>query len=127
MGKSINKVILLGNVGDEPNIRTLQSDTKMATLRLATSERYKDKQGNWQDRTEWHNIVAYARIAEVIEKYVNKGTKLYIEGKIQTREFEDHGEKRFRTEIKVDDLVLAGAPPQRQQERNEDADWDDFK
>ncbi len=80
----------------------------MATFTLATSDRYQDQQGNWQDRTEWHNLVAFKRTAEIVRDYVRKGSKLYIEGKIQTRSWDDKdsGAKRYRTEIIVNDLSL---------------------
>lgn len=108
MAKSINKVILLGNVGKDPEVKFLPSGSAVANLTLATSERFKDKGGEWQDRTEWHNLTAYQRTAEIIRDYVKKGSKLYIEGRIQTRSWDDQasGQKRYRTEIIVNDLVL---------------------
>lgn len=108
MAKSVNKVILLGNVGKDPEIRSTPSGTMVANLTLATSDRQKDAQGNWQDRTEWHNLVAFTRTAEIIRDYVKKGTKLYVEGKIQTRSWDDKetGQKRYRTEIIINDLSL---------------------
>lgn len=108
MAKSVNKVILLGNVGKDPEIRSTPSGTMVASLTLATSDRFQDQQGNWQDRTEWHNLVAFKRTAEIIRDYVKKGSKLYVEGKIQTRSWDDKdtGAKRYRTEIIVNDLSL---------------------
>jgi len=108
MAKSVNKVILLGNVGKDPEIRSTGGGTMVANLTLATSDRYQDQQGNWQERTEWHNLVAFKRTAEIIRDYVKKGSKLYIEGKIQTRSWDDKesGQKRYRTEIIVNDLSL---------------------
>ena len=108
MAKSVNKVILLGNVGKDPEIRSTPSGTMVANLTLATTDRQKDQQGNWQDRTEWHNLVAFTRTAEIIRDYVKKGTKLYVEGKIQTRSWDDKesGQKRYRTEIIINDLSL---------------------
>lgn len=108
MAKSVNKVILLGNVGKDPEIRSTPSGTMVANLTLATTDRQKDQQGNWQDRTEWHNLVAFTRTAEIIRDYVKKGTKLYVEGKIQTRSWDDKesGQKRYRTEILINDLSL---------------------
>lgn len=108
MAKSVNKVILLGNVGKEPEIRSTPSGTMVASFSLATSDRQKDQQGNWQDRTEWHNLVAFSRTAEIIRDYVKKGSKLYVEGKIQTRSWDDKetGAKKYRTEIIVNDLSL---------------------
>jgi len=108
MAKSVNKVILLGNVGKDPEIRSSANGVIVANFTLATSDRFQDAQGNWQDRTEWHNLVAFKRTAEVVRDYVKKGSKLYIEGKIQTRSWDDKesGAKRYRTEIIVNDLSL---------------------
>ncbi len=108
MAKSVNKVILLGNVGKDPEIRSTPGGTMVANFTLATSDRQKDAQGNWQDRTEWHNLVAFTRLAEIVRDYVKKGSKLFIEGKIQTRSWDDKesGQKRYRTEIIVNDLSL---------------------
>ena len=108
MAKSVNKVILLGNVGKDPEIRSTGGGTMVANFTLATSDRQKDAQGNWQDRTEWHNMVAFTRLAEIVRDYVKKGSKLYVEGKIQTRSWDDKesGQKRYRTEIIVNDVVL---------------------
>jgi single-strand DNA-binding protein len=108
MARSVNKVTLLGNVGKDPEIRSSASGVMVANLALATSDRQKDAQGNWQDRTEWHNLVAFNRTAEIVRDYVKKGSKLYIEGKIQTRNWDDKetGQKRYRTEIIVNELIL---------------------
>jgi len=108
MAKSVNKVILLGNVGKDPEIRSTGGGTMVANFTLATSDRQKDASGNWQDRTEWHNLVAFTRLAEIVRDYVKKGSKLYVEGKIQTRSWDDKesGQKRYRTEIIVNDLSL---------------------
>ena len=80
MSKTVNKVLLLGNVGKDPEIASTNGGTLVAKLSLATSERFKDKQGEWQERTEWHNLVAYARGAEILRDYVHKGSKLFVEG-----------------------------------------------
>jgi single-strand DNA-binding protein len=108
MAKSVNKVILLGNVGKDPEIRSTGGGTMVANFSLATSDRFQDPQGNWQDRTEWHNLVAFKRLAEIVRDYVKKGSKLYVEGKIQTRSWDDKetGAKKYRTEIIVNDLSL---------------------
>lgn len=110
MAKSVNKVILLGTLGRDPEIKYTPSGTPVAKFSMATNERYKDKDGNWQDRTEWHNIVAWQRTAEIIGEYVKKGDRLYIEGKLQTSSWEDKqsGEKKYRTEIVVNDVCLIG-------------------
>jgi single-strand DNA-binding protein len=108
MAKSVNKVILLGNVGKDPEIRSTPSGTMVATFGLATSDRFQDQTGNWQDRTEWHNLVAFKRTAEIIRDYVKKGSKLYVEGSLRTSNWEDKqsGQKRYKTEIIVSDLSL---------------------
>jgi len=113
MAKSVNKVILLGNVGKDPEIRSTGGGTMVANFTLATSDRQKDAQGNWQDRTEWHNLVAFKRTAEIIRDYVKKGSKLYVEGKIQTRSWDDKetGQKRYATEIKARDMKMLGGRP----------------
>jgi single-strand DNA-binding protein len=108
MARSVNKVTLLGNVGKDPEIRSTPGGTMVATFGLATSDRQKDAQGNWQDRTEWHNLVAFSRTAEIIRDYVKKGSKLYIEGTLRTSTWDDKqsGQKRYKTEIIVNELVL---------------------
>jgi len=108
MARSVNKVTLLGNVGKDPEIRSTPSGVMVANLTLATSDRQKDAQGNWQDKTEWHNLKAFNRTAEIVRDYVKKGSKLYIEGKITTNSWDDKesGQKRYKTEILVNELVL---------------------
>jgi single-strand DNA-binding protein len=108
MGKSVNKVILLGLVGKDPEVKVLANGTVLANFSLATSERYKDKAGEWAEKTEWHSLVAFARTAEVIRDYVKKGHKLYVEGKLQTSSWDDKdsGKKVYRTEIAVFDVTL---------------------
>jgi single-strand DNA-binding protein len=110
MARGVNKVILLGNVGKDPEIRTTQGGMTVASFSLATAERAKDQTGNWTDKTEWHNLVAFQRTAEIVRDYVKKGTQVYIEGKIQTRSWDDKesGQKKYRTEILVNDLQLLG-------------------
>lgn len=112
MAKGVNKVLLLGNVGKDPEIRSTTGGTLVASFSLATADRQKDQQGNWQDKTEWHNLVAFSRTAEIIRDYVKKGSQLYIEGKIQTRSWDDKesGQKKYRTEILVNELTLLGKP-----------------
>lgn len=108
MARSVNKVILVGNVGKDPEIRSTPSGTMVATFGLATSDRQKDAQGNWQDHTEWHNLVAFTRTAEIIRDYVKKGSKIYVEGTLRTSNWEDKtsGQKRYKTEIIVNELML---------------------
>jgi single-strand DNA-binding protein len=109
-GKSVNKVILIGNLGKDPEVKYTPQGTPVAKFSLATNERFKDKDGNWQDRTEWHNITAWARTAEIVGEYVKKGSKVYIEGSLRTHSWDDKtsGQKKYMTEIVVNDLVLLG-------------------
>ncbi len=111
MAKSVNKVILVGNVGQDPEVKYTASGVPVAKVSLATNERFKDKNDAWQDRTEWHSVVAWQRLAEIVGEYVRKGSKLYIEGKLQTSTWEDKqsGERKFRTEIVARDIVLLGS------------------
>lgn len=110
MPKSVNKVILVGNVGADPEVKYTPSGIPIGKFSLATNERFKNKSGEWQDRTEWHNIVAWQRLAEIVGEYVSKGSKVYIEGKLQTSSWGDQrsGEKKYRTEIVARDIVLLG-------------------
>jgi single-strand DNA-binding protein len=112
MPKSVNKVILVGNVGQDPEVKYTPSGTPVAKLSLATNERFKDRSDEWQERTEWHSIIAWQRLAEIVGEYVKKGSKLYIEGKLQTSSWEDRqsGSKRYRTEVVARDIVLLGSP-----------------
>lgn len=106
---SFNKVILLGNVGKDPEVRHLESGIAVATFSLATTERYKDRNGALADNTEWHNIVCWRNLAELSEKYVTKGSQLFIEGKIRTRSWTDQaGTKKYTTEIIADNIRLLG-------------------
>lgn len=116
MSKGVNKAILLGHVGKDPEIRSTNGGSLVASFSLATMDRQKDGQGNWQDKTEWHNLVAFNRTAEIVRDYVKKGDKLYIEGKIQTRSWEDRetGQKKYRTEIFVLDVNFASGRPEQQ-------------
>jgi len=111
MAKGVNKVFLLGNVGKDPEIRATAGGMTIASFTLATADRQKDQQGNWADKTEWHNLVAFQRTAEIVRDYVKKGTQLFIEGKIQTRSWDDKesGQKKYRTEILVNELSLLGS------------------
>src|SRR5690349_23634411 len=107
-GKSVNKVILIGNLGQDPEVKYTPQGTAVAKITLATNERYKDKGGEWQDRTEWHNVVLWQRLAEIAGEYLKKGSKVYIEGRLQTRSWDDKqtNQKKYMTEVVVQDLVL---------------------
>jgi single-strand DNA-binding protein len=110
MAKSVNKVILIGNLGKDPEVKYTPQGTAVARITLATNERYKDKAGEWQDRTEWHNVVLWQRQAEIAGEYLKKGSKVYVEGRLQTRSWDDKqtNQKKYMTEVVCQDLVLLG-------------------
>jgi len=102
MAGSVNKVILVGNVGVEPEIRSMQSGDRVANISIATSETWKDKSGERQERTQWHKVVVFNQnVVGVVEKYVHKGSKLYIEGQLETRSWEKDGVKQYTTEVVI--------------------------
>lgn len=104
---SFNKVILIGNVGKDPEVRHLESGSAVASFTLATTERYRNRTGELQDLTEWHNIVCWRNLAELSEKYIKKGAQIFVEGKIRTRSWTDQtGAKRYTTEIVADNIRL---------------------
>ena len=113
---ALNKVMLIGNVGNDPEIRYLdsnpqspQGNTKVASFRLATTERYRDRNGETRENTEWHSIVAWRSSADYVEKFVHKGSQIFIEGKLRTRQWTDQtGNKRYTTEIQADNMQLLG-------------------
>jgi single-strand DNA-binding protein len=108
MGKTVNKTTLLGHVGKDPEIHVLQGDNTVANFTLATNDVYRDKMGESHETTEWHNLVAFGRTAEVVRDYVQKGSRIYVEGKLRTRSWDDRdsGQKKYRTEIVIRDLAL---------------------
>ena len=116
---ALNKVMLIGNVGNDPEIRYLdsnpqspQGNAKVASFRLATTERYRDRNGETRENTEWHSIVAWRSNADLVEKFVHKGSQIYIEGKLRTRQWTDQtGNKRFTTEVQADNIQLLGKRP----------------
>ena len=114
---SVNKVILVGNVGKDPEVRYLEKNVAVANFTLATTDRAFTTQGGIQvpERTEWHNIVAWRGLAELAEKYIRKGSQLYIEGKIQTRSYDKDGIKRYVTEIFADTIQLLGKKPENKE------------
>ena len=113
----VNKVILIGNLGKDPEIRQLETGVKVASFSMATTESYKGKDGNRIDQTEWHNIVLWRGLAEIAEKYLRKGNTVYIEGKIRTRSWEDkEGNKRYTTEIIGDNMTMIGG--KKEQDNN---------
>ncbi len=112
---SFNKVLILGNTAAAPEVRHLDGGSVVANFRVATSEVFTDRSGNRTERTEWHNIVCWRRLAEFAEKYIQKGTQVFIEGRISTREYTDQtGQKRYRTEIVADNIQLTGRRPEGQ-------------
>lgn len=114
---SLNKVMLIGNVGAEPEVRYVEQGVPIASLRLATTERGYTLQNGTQvpERTEWHNIVVWRRLAEIVEKYVHKGDKLYIEGQLRTRTWDDrNGVKRYTTEIWAENMEMLSSPRNNQ-------------
>jgi single-strand DNA-binding protein len=101
----VNKVILIGNLGQDPEVRHTNSGQPVANLRIATSRRVKDRDGNWNDQTEWHTVVCFARLAELAGQYLRKGSKVFIEGRLQTRSWDDReGKKQYRTEVVCENL-----------------------
>ena len=108
----VNKVILIGNLGADPEIRHLQNGVSVANFRIATSETFKDRNtGEKREQTEWHNIVAWRGLAEITEKYLRKGSKVYVEGKLRTRQWQDKdGNQRYTTEIQADEMTLLDRP-----------------
>lgn len=135
MARGVNKVILLGNLGADPETRSLPSGDPVTNVNLATSEQWKDREsGEQRERTEWHRLVFFKRLAEIAGQYLSKGSKIYVEGKLQTRKWEKDGQTHYSTEIVVSDLqMLDTAPPggsaQTQQSRSSappPADENDF-
>lgn len=111
---AVNKIYLLGRTGKDPEVKTI-GDAKCAQFTLATSERYKDRNGEMQENTDWHNIVCWRQTADIVEKYVKKGSQLFIEGKVKYRSYEtDRGEKRYVTDIVAERIELLGKPEGQQ-------------
>ena len=109
MARGVNKVILIGNLGQDPELRYTGSGTAVCNMRLATNESYKDSNGEMVDKTEWHNVVAWARLAEICNEYLKKGSQVYFEGSLQTRSWDDRdGNTRYTTEIKAREMVMLG-------------------
>ena len=110
MARGVNKVILLGNLGKDPDIRFNASGAPVASFSLATTQSWRDKQtGQQQDRTEWHNLVCFSRLAEIVRDYVKRGSKIYVEGMLRTTSWEQDGQKRYRTEVIVNELQMLDA------------------
>ncbi|MGA7160757.1 MAG: single-stranded DNA-binding protein [Bacteroidota bacterium] len=113
MSKSLNKVQLIGNLGKDPELKYTSAGVAVATFSIATSDSWKDQEGNTQERTEWHNIVAWRKLAEICGEWLKKGKRVYIEGRIQTRSYEKDGVKKYMTEIIADQLIMLDGGGQR--------------
>ena len=127
----LNQVHLIGTVGNDPEVRAIQGGAKVASFRLATTERYKDRDGNRQEQTEWHNITVWNNRADFVEKYIHKGSNLFIEGKLRTRQWTDQqGNKRYTTEVSAENIQLLDKPTGNQSaqpaqaENNDDLPFD---
>ena len=137
--RSVNKVILIGNLGGDPELRHTVSNIPVVNFTVATNENWVNKEGVREERTEWHRVVAWRRLAEICHEYLRKGTQVYIEGKLQTRSWEDqNGQKRFMTEVVADEMVILGqrgaeaGPPQAgenvsSKESAEGSDYGEFQ
>ncbi|MEE9159406.1 MAG: single-stranded DNA-binding protein [Gammaproteobacteria bacterium] len=135
MAKGINKVILIGNLGNDPETRYTPSGSAVATVSLATSASWRDKEtGDQQERTEWHRIVFFGRLAEIVGEYLRKGSQIYVEGRLQTRKWQDNeGKDRYTTEIVANEMQMLGsrsggtapvekAPPPKEEKKTEPAE-----
>lgn len=125
---SLNRVTLIGNCGAEPQIKTFPSGNKVASITLATSERYKDRNGEQKEETEWHSVQAFGKLADIVERYVHRGSLLYLDGKIRTRSYEADGRTVYRTEILADHIQMLDRREQgnRTQALGPDEDLPDF-
>lgn len=109
MSRSLNKAMIIGNLGSDPEVRSTSSGTRVATLSVATSRRWNDRSGQQQERTEWHRVVAWEGLAEVCERYLSKGDRVYVEGRIEYRQWEgDDGRTRYTTEIRAREMIMLG-------------------
>ncbi len=107
----VNKVILVGRLGADPEVRYTSGGTAVAKFNLATSETYKDKEGGKQEKTEWHRVVAFGKLGEICGEYLSKGKQVYVEGKLQTRSWDDkEGNKKYTTEVNISSMVMLGGP-----------------
>jgi single-strand DNA-binding protein len=113
----VNKVILIGHLGADPEMRYTADGTAVCNFRIATTEKFKDRQGNMQERTEWHKVVAWRKLAEICGQYLAKGKQVYIEGKIRNESWEKDGVKQYSYKIEADNMTMLGGPGGRSQER----------
>lgn len=119
---SLNRVTLIGNCGAEPQIKTFASGNKVAQITLATSERYKDRNGEQKEDTEWHSVQCFGKLADIVDRYVHKGSLLYVDGKIRTRSYEADGRTMYRTEILADHIQMLDRRENRPAEVDTDRD-----
>lgn len=118
MPKSLNRAMLIGNLGKDPEVKFTPQGTPVAKVSIATNERFKDKAGEWQDRTEWHTVIFWQRLAEIAGEYLKKGSKIFVEGRLQTRSWDDQqhaGVKHYSTEIVAADLVMLDGKPDHEE------------
>lgn len=120
MSRGVNKVILIGNLGRDPEVISFDGGVKKASFSIATTEVYRTRDGQDMEQTEWHNIVLWRGLAEVAEKYLRKGSQIYVEGRIKTRSYEKDGQKRYVTEIECDNLTMLGNRGQSDQSQSDD-------
>ena len=123
---SLNRVTLIGNVGKDPEIKTFASGNKVASITLATSERYKDRNGEQKEDTEWHSVQAFGKLADIVERFVHKGSLLYLDGKIRTRSYEADGRTVYRTEILADHIQMLDRREGNRPALGPDEDLPDF-
>lgn len=123
---SLNRVTLIGNVGKDPEIKTFASGNKVASITLATSERYKDRNGEQKEDTEWHSVQAFGKLADIVERFVHKGSLLYLDGKIRTRSYEADGRTVYRTEILADHIQMLDRPQGNRPALGPDEDLPEF-
>lgn len=110
MSRSLNKVMLIGNVGNDPDVRTTSSGTPIANMSLATTRKWKDGSGEQREKTEWHRLTVWGKLVDVVERYVKKGDRLYVEGRIEYSESESDGQKKYWTDVNVVEMVMLGSP-----------------
>lgn len=122
---AINKVLLIGNVGKDPEIKTLEGGNKYANITLATSFTYTDRNGQKREETEWHTVVTYGKLSDVVEKFIRKGSLLFVDGRLHTRSWDENGKTRYRTEVIANGIQMLNrvdAPGQPQQQQDEEVD-----
>ena len=110
MSRSLNKVMLIGNVGNDPDVRTTSSGKSIANMSLATTRKWKDGSGEQKEKTEWHRLTVWGKLVDVVERYVKKGDRLYVEGRIEYSESESDGQKKYWTDVNVFKMVMLGSP-----------------